>query len=113
MCRSPQSMSKMSHQFRSIFLSCLGVFAYVINGTAQLTVAPQTDLQALVQGLAGPGVTIFDPVIECHGSGYGEFTYTGNSFDVAEGVLLTTGLYTHATGPNHVSNRLFQQHTPG
>lgn len=81
--------------------------------TAQLTVSPQTDLQELARTISGPGVQIANPVIDCHGSGYGEFTYAGQVLGLSSGVLLTSGNIANAVGPNTVENRTFQAQTPG
>ncbi len=80
---------------------------------AQLAVNSQTDLQQLAEAISGPGVRITNPTIDCHAQGFGEFTYTGTSLDVNEGVLLTTGTIANAVGPNLVSNRTFEQNRPG
>ena len=85
----------------------------VAIANAQLTVTPQTDLQAMAQNLAGPGVNILNPVIQCDDEGFGEFTYNGNALGASAGVLLTTGRISYAVGPNNVTNRSYQQQTPG
>ncbi len=81
--------------------------------SAQLTVAPQTDLEVLVNSLEGQGVRIENPTIQCHSEGFGSFFYNGSLLGASEGVLLTTGRITNAVGPNNVQNRTFQQNTPG
>ncbi|MEO7082029.1 MAG: choice-of-anchor L domain-containing protein, partial [Flavobacteriales bacterium] len=80
---------------------------------AQLTVSPQTDLQALARTITGPGVTISNPQITCHGQGYGEFHYAGQLLGIDEGILLTTGTRANAVGPNNAENTTFQQNTAG
>ncbi len=80
---------------------------------AQLTVSPQTDLQALARAITGPGVTISNPQITCHGQGYGEFQYAGQLLGIDEGILLTTGTRANAVGPNNAENTTFQQNTAG
>lgn len=80
---------------------------------AQLSVAPQTDLQALAQTITGNGVQILNPTITCHGEGYGSFTNSGGLLGLDAGVVLTSGRITDAIGPNNAENRTFQQGTPG
>ncbi|MBL7951336.1 MAG: choice-of-anchor L domain-containing protein, partial [Flavobacteriales bacterium] len=80
---------------------------------AQLTVSPQNDLSALAAAITGPGVTISNPVINCHGEGYGEFAYTGSILGLDEGVLLTSGRINETIGPNIVENKTFNQGTGG
>lgn len=80
---------------------------------AQLTVAPQSDLQALATTIAGTGVSISNPVITCHTDGYGTFTSTGTNLDLSEGVLLTSGTINNAIGPNNAANKTFQAGTSG
>jgi hypothetical protein len=59
-------------------------------------------------------VQITNPVITCHASGYGEFTYSGNDMDVDQGVILTTGRRTDAPGPNNNGgSNWFAQNTAG
>ena len=92
----------------------LGFTALGGTAYAQLTVAPQTDLQELARAISGRGVQISAPVIDCHPLGYGEFNYTGSNLGgIQEGVLLTTGTIANAVGPNNVTNRTFEQGTPG
>ncbi|MCB9163441.1 MAG: choice-of-anchor L domain-containing protein [Flavobacteriales bacterium] len=81
--------------------------------SAQLTVSPQTDLQALATTIAGTGVTISNPVINCHAEGYGTFTYSGSVLGLPEGVLLTSGRIANAVGPNDADNTSFQAQTNG
>jgi len=83
------------------------------SANAQLTVSPQTDLQALAEAISGPGVRISNPVINCHGQGYGEFNYSGSLLGLESGVILTSGRITEAIGPNDVENKTFQQGTSG
>src|SRR5690606_2982563 len=80
---------------------------------AQLTVSQQTDLQIMAETLAGNGVRIENVTVNCHGLGYGEFSYSGNTLGASEGVLLSTGRISYAVGPNNVENRTYQQQTPG
>ena len=94
-------------------IGLLATFTFCERTYAQLTVTQQTDLQAMAQELAGPGVQILNPVVQCHANGYGEFTYSGNALGATEGVLLTTGRINYAIGPNNVTNRSFEQNTPG
>ncbi|MBK9077114.1 MAG: choice-of-anchor L domain-containing protein [Flavobacteriales bacterium] len=94
----------------------LGALAVLVltSAHAQLTVTPQTDLQQLAASITGPGVQITNPVITCHASGYGEFTYSGNDMDVDQGVILTTGRRTDAPGPNNNGgSNWFAQNTAG
>ncbi|MDX9752113.1 MAG: choice-of-anchor L domain-containing protein, partial [Flavobacteriales bacterium] len=92
---------------------CGGLLLMAGMGRAQLTVSPQTDLLELAGAISGPGVQISNVTIDCHGAGYGEFSYTGNVLSVSEGVLLTSGSIDNAVGPNNVEDRSFEQFTPG
>ncbi|MBX2972919.1 MAG: choice-of-anchor L domain-containing protein, partial [Flavobacteriales bacterium] len=88
-------------------------FALTTTLSAQLVVAPQTNLQQLATTITGPGVTISNPVINCHAQGYGTFTYSGNTLGLDAGVLLTSGKIADAVGPNNVENKSFEQGTGG
>lgn len=94
-------------------LTGLAVPLLIQVAEAQLTVAPQTNLQALATTITGPGVIIANPVINCHAQGYGTFTYTGSNLGIDEGVILTSGKISDAIGPNSVENKSFEQGTSG
>ena len=110
-------MINMRKQLRSILIQAIGLSGLCLflstSANAQLIVAPQTDLQAMTQALAGAGVQIENPTIICHTQGFGEFSYSGSVLGATEGVLLTTGSIANAYGPNNVDNRSFQQNTTG
>jgi gliding motility-associated-like protein len=80
---------------------------------AQLVVNSQTDLQTLALDIAGPGVTISNPQINCPSQGYGEFQYSGSLLGIDEGVLLTSGKIVNAIGPNNSASTTSQQYTSG
>ncbi len=80
---------------------------------AQLTVSSQTNIQELAAAITGPGVHISNVVIDCHGQGYGEFSYTGSVLGLDAGVLLTTGKIGNAVGPNNSQDKTFAQGTSG
>lgn len=104
-----------THSYRLLIPGViLGLFSTVApDASAQLTVAPQTDLQELATTIAGTGVTISNPVINCHANGYGTFAYSGNVLGLPEGVLLTSGTISNAIGPNSAENTSFQAQTSG
>ncbi|HRD51725.1 MAG TPA: choice-of-anchor L domain-containing protein, partial [Flavobacteriales bacterium] len=104
-------MMRKFNLLRAGLLAGISLSALSVN--AQLSVAPQTDLQALAQAISGPGVRISNPVINCHVQGYGEFSYSGNLLGLESGVILTSGRITEAIGPNDVANKTFQQGTSG
>lgn len=106
-------MSTPSSMIAKKVLLGIGLMAIAASSRAQLVVTPQTNLEALAQSIAGPGVRIANPVMNCHPSGYGEFTYTGSLLDVTEGILLTSGTINNAVGPNNAGNRTFEQNRPG
>ena len=104
-------MTRASDLLRASLLA--GLVLSGIHAKAQLTVAPQTDLQQLAESISGPGVRITNPEINCHGQGYGEFEYTGSLLGLESGVVLTSGRITDAIGPNTVENKSFQQGASG
>ncbi|HMQ75389.1 MAG TPA: choice-of-anchor L domain-containing protein [Flavobacteriales bacterium] len=108
----------MRHDRRRSAAATLVVAALCVitpSANAQLVVNAQTDLQQLAASITGPGVTISNPVITCHGLGYGEFSYSGSALSAEEGVILTTGRITDAIGPNNNGGggNWFAQGTPG
>ncbi len=94
-------------------LAAVAAVAICGHATAQLTVNPQTDLQQLARTITGPGVSISNPQINCHGQGFGQFQYAGSVLGIDEGILLTTGTINNALGPNNVENKTFVQNFPG
>lgn len=90
-----------------------GIVLSGLTGAAQLSVAPQTNLQQLAEAISGAGVRISNPVVSCHGEGYGEFSYTGSLLGLESGVVLSSGRIVEALGPNNVENKTFQQGTSG
>ena len=96
-------------------LLAFGAFLTAGSLSAQLSVAPQSDLQQLAAAITGSGVTISDPVITCHAQGFGEYAYSGTGMDLTEGIILTSGRITDALGPNNNAGNTnsFQQYTPG
>ncbi|MCB0795013.1 MAG: SprB repeat-containing protein, partial [Flavobacteriales bacterium] len=110
---------RTSSQFPlNIISRCTGILVAagmsVAAAFGQLSVSPQSDLNALAAAITGPGVAISNPQVTCHAEGYGEFSYAGSLLgSIQEGVILTSGRITEAIGPNNVENRSFQQGTPG
>lgn len=99
------------HLLHAAAAAALLLAAHAAN--AQLSVSPQTDVDALAGAITGQGVSISNAVIDCHPQGFGEFSYTGGVLGVNEGIVLTSGTIAHGVGPNNVENRTFEQGTPG
>lgn len=108
---SPLSPARMVKAVR-IPAFLLGA-AVLQQSHAQLSVAPQPDVQALAAAISGPGVTISNPAINCHVEGFGEFTYSGTQLGLSEGVILTTGRRDNAVGPNNSGSLAFNAARPG
>lgn len=89
------------------------MWLFVQAAVAQLSVAPQNNLQTLASTITGPGVVISNPVINCHAQGYGTFGYSGSILGLDAGVLLTSGKIADAVGPNNMENKSFEQGTNG
>jgi gliding motility-associated-like protein len=104
---------KSTFILRRVFIPVLSVMVLGHTAEAQLIVSPQTNLQQLARAITGPGVTIANPQITCHASGYGEFTYAGSLLGIDQGILLTSGTIGNAVGPNDAANKTFQQQTAG
>ncbi|TXB64043.1 hypothetical protein FRY74_12385, partial [Vicingus serpentipes] len=54
----------------------------------------------LITAISGPGVIISNPTLTCPTGAYATFTGGAGSLGLSEGILLTTGDATMATGPN-------------
>jgi len=67
--------------------------------TAQLTVSPGQPAATLASTLAGPGVTILNPVLTCPTVANGTFTSTGTLLTMGNGIVLTNGHSAACAGP--------------
>ena len=110
-CSQLMAMKRMPNLTRAGLTA--GIVLSGLTVAAQLSVAPQTNLQQLAEAISGPGVRISNPVVSCHGEGYGEFSYTGSLLGLESGVVLSSGRIAEALGPNNVENKTFQQGTSG
>lgn len=100
-------------KYLSKLLTGLAFVVLSENLHAQLLVnTSQTPLQ-LAQTIAGQGVKILNPVINCGPNGYGAYTASATNLGSNAGVILTSGLAADAIGPNNVGNRTVQVGTPG
>lgn len=109
----PADLRVTMHRKAVHALAAVAALAICGQAAAQLTVNPQTDLQQLARTITGPGVSISNPQINCHGQGFGQFQYAGSVLGIDEGILLTTGTINNAQGPNNVENKTFAQNFPG
>jgi len=98
------TMNSFAPATRALQRKAFIALALLIGGnvSAQLTVAPQSNLQQLAGAITGPGVQILNPTITCHALGFGEYDYTGSLTSLDEGVILTSGRITDAIGPNSI-----------
>jgi gliding motility-associated-like protein len=79
-------MTKARILFTITFIAIASVSrAQVINVTAGQTAF------ALAQNLAGPGITISNPVLTCPTVANGIFTALGSTLGISDGIILTTG----------------------
>ncbi len=93
------------------FLFFLIVFPVAVE--AQLTLTPGLSAYQLASMLAGPGVQIINPVITSPSNYYSSFTANGTNLGLASGILLTTGDYSIATGPNNQNGAATIDNNPG
>ncbi len=86
-------------KFYSYFLLFCSFF---ISSTAfsQLTVTPGSSAATLASTLAGPGVTILNPVLTCAAVANGTFTASGTLLAMSNGIILTNGHSAACVGPN-------------
>ena len=71
----------------------------VSQGFCQLIVTPNSVAATLAQDIAGNGVTITNPQLNCGPNASGVFTYTGTDLGMTGGILLTTGTATDVANP--------------
>lgn len=77
-------------QIPFLILSFFLLISSIAHG--QLTITPSSTASQLAQRLAGPGVTVLNPVLTCPTGASGLFTATNSNLGINSGVLLTTGL---------------------
>lgn len=81
----------------SLFMLFCAMYALVV---AQITVVPGGSPTQIVQQLAGQGVVISNPQINCDPDAFGSFS-GGTLIGINSGVILTTGDAEDAEGPNN------------
>src|SRR5690606_32636254 len=74
---------------RISFIALLQVIC--LTGLAQLTVTPNQTATVLAQSLAGTGVTILNPTLNCAVGANAVFTATDSNLNLPGGILLTSG----------------------
>lgn len=80
----------MKNLYRLLLLLFFTGTIPVITG-AQVSVTPSQTAAALAQWLAGPGVTILNPVLTCSPAASGTFRVAGGGLGLDSGIVLTTG----------------------
>ena len=63
---------------------------------SQMVVTTNSSASTLAQAIAGSGVAVSNPALNCGGSAAGEFTFSGTDLGLSGGVILTTGLASDA-----------------
>ena len=77
----------------------LVLFAFFSRqATAQISVSASFSAQALAAKLAGPGVTILNPVLNCPLQANGIFRVVSGNLGLDSGIVLTTGLAASSPG---------------
>lgn len=88
---------------------CAGVMLMVfsIAATAQVTVTGSQNAAVLAQSLAGPGVTILNPVLTCPNIANGVFKAALSNLGIDSGIVLTTGRASSENGTIGVDGGAF------
>ncbi|MCC7332792.1 MAG: choice-of-anchor L domain-containing protein, partial [Flavobacteriales bacterium] len=76
-------------------------FVLFISLKAQISVNTTVNATTLVNSIAGQGVIITNPVLNCPNGAYATFTGGAGNMGLASGILLTTGYASTAVGPNN------------
>lgn len=85
----------LAHGLAALALACAGSWAGAV------TVSASTDARLLAERLAGPGITVSNPVLSgASPTAAGTFADGINAFGFDAGVLLTNGTVQCAPGPN-------------
>ncbi|NNC82016.1 MAG: hypothetical protein HKN79_00425, partial [Flavobacteriales bacterium] len=86
------------------------LFTWILIGltgplTGQLTVNDQVTPEEMATIISGNNVEILNPTVTGEEGAYGLFTADVDSFQLGEGVILTTGRITNALGPNDTESK--------
>jgi|GEM_PF-1625954 gliding motility-associated-like protein len=103
-------MFKVKSPLRA-FLIFLIVFPFAVN--AQLTLTSGLSATQMATILAGPGVQISNAVITSPTNYYSSFNASGTNLGLTNGLLLTTGDYSVAVGPNNQQGAATVDNNPG
>src|SRR5690349_12828111 len=100
----------MNHWYSTLtskIASFVAVFFLLILPTSsfsQLVVTPGGTAQALINALAGTGVTISNVTLNCNPLAYGTFDGSASNIGLQNGVILTSGNAANAVGPNNAAS---------
>lgn len=76
----------------NIFLGCLALLFFSIRTNGQLLVTSESNAQALVQKLLGPGITVSNVTLTAHREMTGIFNnISGTNIGIDSGIVLTNG----------------------
>ena len=89
-------MQKIYHLLTVLFLFT----AAVSTSSAQLAVWPEPSDTNFIFSLSGPGITVENPVRNCHPDASGFFDASAASLDLMSGAIMTSGIIWDAPGPN-------------
>ena len=81
--------------------------------TAQLVVTEEPNDTTFIYSLAGPGIVVSDIVRNCSDSSSGYFDATMANVGIDNGILLTSGAFLNAVGPNNAGSTTAFIGTPG
>lgn len=76
----------------SIFFACIACMLFSVRANAQLQITPESNAQALVQKLLGPGITVSNVTLTAHREMTGIFNnISGTNIGIDSGIVLTNG----------------------
>lgn len=78
-----------------------------------LTVTPGGTATQIAEKLLGPGVTVYNAVINCTSNAYGTFTGGLTSLGLSDGIVLTSGSAVDLIGPNNSAYQSTDNIMPG
>lgn len=91
-------MNSVPHQRRRSLLLCVRFYCLLaallpsVIAHAQLNITPNATALQMAQTLAGPGITVLNPVLTCPNNASGLFTAANSNIGLSSGILLTTGI---------------------
>ncbi len=104
---------KTKHVFMKKLLLLLTIATCAKSGWSQLVITPELNDTVFVYSLAGPGIVVSNIERNCSPDASSFFNATDANVGIENGILLSSGLYGNAQGPNNLGGASGYNYYPG